>query len=169
MNQGRCRRPRTSPKDAADQRLRTDPLGGLGGVFDVACAHALEQCHEALLGPACVQERQHLVESPDLSMVPPVSVVSCFTLLPFWRYPRSITFPAFRFAVLANTVSAIPLSIPQAALVGTKYCTPETDTSEIIVDVQWHFPMDAQLYFPTTYHTSVVFSKGLSLSQWMFS
>ena len=25
---------------------------------------------------------------------------------------------------------------------GAKYCTPEINTSEIIVDVQWHVPME---------------------------
>ena len=25
---------------------------------------------------------------------------------------------------------------------GATYCTPEINNSEIIVDVQWHFPMD---------------------------
>ena len=41
----------------------------------------------------------------------------------------------------------IPASIRQPfgrAAVGAKYCTPEIDTSEIIVDSQWHFPTDLQ-------------------------
>ena len=50
---------------------------------------------------------------------------------------------------------------------GTKYCTPEIDTSEIIVDFQWHFQMDFQWHFPTKCNLSVVFSKGLSLCQWI--
>ena len=29
------------------------------------------------------------------------------------------------------------------------HCTPEIKTSEIIVDFQWHFPMDVQWCFPT--------------------
>ena len=46
--------------------------------------------------------------------------------------------------------------------VGAKIdCTPEIGTSEIIVDFQWHFP--------TEFHSSVVFSKGWSLSQWMLT
>ena len=29
-----------------------------------------------------------------------------------------------------------------------KYCTPEIDTSEIIVELKWHFPMDFQWHGP---------------------
>ena len=50
---------------------------------------------------------------------------------------------------------------------GTDYCTPDIDTSEIIVDCQWHFPMDYQRCFPTDLNLSVVCSKGLSLSRWI--
>ena len=46
---------------------------------------------------------------------------------------------------------------------GAKKCTPEINTSEIIMDCQWHFPMDIQRHFPTCCHCSVVFPKGLSL------
>ena len=46
-------------------------------------------------------------------------------------------------------------------------CTPEMDTSDIIVDFQWQFPMDFQWHFQTDVHLTVVCSKGLSLSQWM--
>ena len=42
-------------------------------------------------------------------------------------------------------------------------CTPETNTSEFIVDSQWYFPMDFQWYFQTESNLSVVCSKGLSL------
>ena len=35
------------------------------------------------------------------------------------------------------------------------------------MDVQLHFPMDVQWYVPVLVHCSVVFSKGLSLSQWI--
>ena len=42
---------------------------------------------------------------------------------------------------------------------GAIYCTPEINTSEIIVDFQRHFPMDFRCHF------SVVLSKGLSLVQ----
>ena len=35
---------------------------------------------------------------------------------------------------------------------GQKICAPEIDTSEIIVDFQWHFPMDFERHFPTTFH-----------------
>ena len=45
-----------------------------------------------------------------------------------------------------------------------KYYTPEINTSEIIVDFQWHFPMDCQWHFPTSFHVSVVFSKDCHLS-----
>ena len=31
----------------------------------------------------------------------------------------------------------------------TKYCTPETNTSEIIADFQQHFPIDFQWHVPT--------------------
>ena len=96
-----------------------------------------------------------------------ISPFSRFAVFPFCRFvvlsfchcARSVMFPAFRFAALArNTVSAIPLSVSQAALIGTKDCTTETDTSEIILDLQWHSPMDVQLYFPTYHHASVVLS-----------
>ena len=40
---------------------------------------------------------------------------------------------------------------------GAKYCTPEIDTSEIIVDFQRHFPMDLG-----------AFSNGLSLVSGVF-
>ena len=49
------------------------------------------------------------------------------------------------------------------------YCTPEINNSEIIVDVQWHFPINCQRCFPMDFHFSVVCSKGLSLPQWMFT
>ena len=37
---------------------------------------------------------------------------------------------------------------------GAKDCTPEVDTSGIIVDFQWHVPMDCQLHFLTEFHFS---------------
>ena len=40
-------------------------------------------------------------------------------------------------------------------------------TSEIIVDLQRHFPRDFQQHLPTEFHCSVVCSKGLSLVQWI--
>ena len=43
--------------------------------------------------------------------------------------------------------------------------TPEIDTSEIIVDFRWHFPIDVHWHVPTFVCLSVVCSKGLSLSQ----
>ena len=52
---------------------------------------------------------------------------------------------------------------------GANYCTPEINTSEFIVDFQWHFPMDFQWHFPTKFQLSVVVSKGLSLVQWRFA
>ena len=48
---------------------------------------------------------------------------------------------------------------------GQKKCPPEIDTSEIVVDFQWHSPTDFQQHFPTTFHVSAVCSKGLSLFQ----
>ena len=36
--------------------------------------------------------------------------------------------------------------------IGANYCTPEINTSEIIVDFQWHFPMDVQRCFPVEFH-----------------
>ena len=57
----------------------------------------------------------------------------------------------------------------QRSHLGAKYCTPEIDTSEIIVDFQWHFPMDLQWYFPKDCHLSAVFSQGLSPYQWIFT
>ena len=59
-----------------------------------------------------------------------------------------------------------PLPASPIGPLGPTYCTPEIDNSEIIVDFQGHFPMDVQWYFPTKFHLSVVFPKGLSLSQW---
>ena len=53
--------------------------------------------------------------------------------------------------------------------VGAKDCTPEIDTSEIIVDCQWHFQMEFQSNFPTPVDLSVVFPKGLSLFRWIFT
>ena len=50
---------------------------------------------------------------------------------------------------------------------GAKDCTPEINTSEIIVDVQWHVPMDCQWHVQKEFHLSVVCSKGLSLVQWI--
>ena len=52
---------------------------------------------------------------------------------------------------------------------GAKDCKPEIDTSEIIVDFQWHFPMDCHSHFPTDFYLSVVFSKGLPLFQLIFN
>ena len=60
----------------------------------------------------------------------------------------------------SNPLKSIML-VGKLAMLGTKDCTPEIDTLEIIVDCQWHFP--------TGLHLSVVFSKGLSLGQWIFS
>ena len=39
-------------------------------------------------------------------------------------------------------------------IIGTKYCTPEINTSEVIVDFQWHFPMDFQWHFSTHFHAA---------------
>ena len=37
-------------------------------------------------------------------------------------------------------------------IVGAKYCTPEINTSEIIVDFQWHFTIHFQWHFPMDFH-----------------
>ena len=43
-------------------------------------------------------------------------------------------------------------------------------TSEVIVDFQWHFPMDFSGVFSSNgIHLSVVCSKGLSLVQWILT
>ena len=39
--------------------------------------------------------------------------------------------------------------IRKVARLGANDCTPEINTSEIIVDFQWHCPMDVQWHFPT--------------------
>ena len=52
--------------------------------------------------------------------------------------------------------------------IGTNDCTPEIDASEIVMDVQWCFQWVFR-FFPTSFHLSVVCSKGMSLSQWMFT
>ena len=67
---------------------------------------------------------------------------------------------------VTNRSHAIPV---KRVTLGAKDCTPEIDTSEIIVDFQWHFPMICQWHFPTEFRCSVVFSKGLSLSQWILT
>ena len=64
---------------------------------------------------------------------------------------------------------AAQLPGPRSAKLGAKDCTPEIDTSEIIVDFQWHFPMDCQWHFPPEFHLSVVLSNGLSLVHWICS
>ena len=38
------------------------------------------------------------------------------------------------------------LSNPTSLILGAEDCTPEIDTSEIIVDCQWQFPMGCQLH-----------------------
>ena len=48
-------------------------------------------------------------------------------------------------------------------------CTPSINTSETIVDFQWHFPVEFQWHFPTNCHLSVACSKGLSLPQCIFT
>ena len=44
------------------------------------------------------------------------------------------------------------------SLLGATDCTPEIDTSEIMLDFQWHFPMDFEWQFPTNCHISVALS-----------
>ena len=45
--------------------------------------------------------------------------------------------------------------------IGAQDCTPEIKTSEIIAKLQWQFP--------TSFHVSVAFSKGLSLFRRIFT
>ena len=66
-----------------------------------------------------------------------------------------------------NIISEIMFSVSRATLIGAKDCTPEINTSEIILDFQWHFPMDCQWHFPTEFHWSAVFSEALV--QWIFT
>ena len=51
---------------------------------------------------------------------------------------------------------------------GANYRTPEIDTSEVMVDVQWHFLTDYQLHFPMDCHVPSGFvldiSDGLSVA-----
>ena len=46
--------------------------------------------------------------------------------------------------------------VRRSAKLGTKDCTPEIDTSEIIVDFQWHFPMDVQWHFQMDVHLFMI-------------
>ena len=63
----------------------------------------------------------------------------------------------------------IPVLSPYSPFseLGAKYCTPEINTSEIIVDFEWHFPMNFQWHFPKDCHfpngCSVVCSNGFQL------
>ena len=36
--------------------------------------------------------------------------------------------------------------------IGATYSIPEINASEIIVDFQWHFPMDCQWHFPMDFN-----------------
>ena len=49
---------------------------------------------------------------------------------------------------MTNPQKLTPVSAPgdQAAKPGAKDCRPEIDTSEIIADFQWHFPVDCHLF-----------------------
>ena len=42
-----------------------------------------------------------------------------------------------------------------------------SNNNDCIVDFGWHVPMDFQRHFPTPFHLSEVYSKGLSLVQWI--
>ena len=77
------------------------------------------------------------------------------------------SFPLFIVASFEFLLSYVPLS--SLRRLGAKDFTPEINTSEIIVDFQWHFPTDCQWYFPTESHFSAVLSKGLPLPGWMFT
>ena len=52
-----------------------------------------------------------------------------------------------------------PCTRTSALRLGAEDCTPQINTSEIIVDFQWHFPAEV--------HLPVVVSKGSSLVQWI--
>ena len=56
------------------------------------------------------------------------------------------------------------LRVDRSGTLGPKYCTPQINTSEIIVDLQWHFPVDVQWHFPTEFHLSVAVPKDCHLS-----
>ena len=104
--------------------------------------------------------------------------------VPFFRFqaPRSVfvfwseilgtdrnafCWPCFSRALSARLASS-PLRILGARL-GARDCTPEINSSEIIVDFQWHFPMDGEWHVPTDFHVSEVFSEGLSLVLWILT
>ena len=42
---------------------------------------------------------------------------------------------------VSNSVIPLPKCAEEPFLSGAKDCTPEINTSEILVDVQWHFQM----------------------------
>ena len=71
---------------------------------------------------------------------------------------------ARRGCYCAGAVYQRRLFTPPAVRLGTKDCTPGIDTSEIMVDCHWDFPMDAQWHFPTGFHLSAVCSKGCHFS-----
>ena len=47
------------------------------------------------------------------------------------------------FRRLLTSIRIKPRSRGLTAFLGARYCTPEINTSEIIVDFQWHSPMDS--------------------------
>ena len=57
--------------------------------------------------------------------------------------PKRLSFMTFRLhsASRAATLGAL---LSRADRLGAKDCAPEIDTSEIVVDFQWHVPMDFQ-------------------------
>ena len=88
-----------------------------------------------------------------LYYVAAVSLYGCIRLLWIYCLCCVIEFRCFRHGMR-----------PVFSRLGAKDCTPEIDTSEIIVDVQWHCPMDCQWNFPTEFHKSVPFPKDSHLS-----
>ena len=90
-----------------------------------------------------------------------IIIISCMFIMKVARAPSGAL-----GALVAQRADALDAHIGAslASHLGAKDSTPEIDTSEIIVDFQWHFPMDFQWHAPTTFQISVVFSKGLSRS-----
>ena len=105
--------------------------------------------------------------------------VLCSFVVVFTSRPTLLSEPAVVVAQAAAGGAAVwspradlvvlhePPAADASVLQGQRNCTPEIDTSEIIKDFEWHFPVDFQWHVPMELHLSVVFSEGLSLVQWI--
>ena len=76
------------------------------------------------------------------------------------------------------SVDLLPLGLGDGLVLrGRKVARPEIDTSEIIAEFQWHFPMDCQWHFPTAFHVFSGISRRIVTfpvdltgnAQWIFS